>query len=346
MDTVFGPGPENITTPEEFKARLRALKAWSGLSFREIERRARLAGDTLPYSTGEAMVSSRRRSLPREEQVAAFTRACGCPPAQVDEWVRARRRIAAMSAVPATAPVGGLSSAKWDRTDVRSPGRLPPRGGAPRPAPPGGRARRWILAGACAAISLTLTSGGTLVPDTAASSPRSSSPRGCPETISLGAYGPCALQIQRQLRRKGIPLPEDSWFGPFTKQRLAVFQAFARLPITGQADHRTRRALAGPEPIQRRAWTAAQVEQRLAEVFPEQRDKAVKLVRCLSHLDPLWVMPDAHGVRYWGLFHFSDPELFAMGAGPVAALDPEWSIQTARMIWKRTRDFRHWTCKP
>ncbi|TDD22906.1 peptidoglycan-binding protein [Actinomadura sp. KC06] len=346
MDTVSGPSPENITTVEEFKAQLRALKAWSGLSFRELERRARLAGDTLPCSTGEAMVGSRRRNLPREEQVMAFTRACGCPADRVDEWVRVRRRIAATSAVPAAELSSSERAGGVGVRPLPPPGSPSLHGRAPRAAPLGGRARRWILAAAGAVLSLSFAGDGVIVPDTAATGPRSPSTDGCPEPIGIGTYGPCALQLQRQLRSKGIPLPEDSWFGPFTKQRLVAFQAFAALPITGTADHRTRRALAELEPVRRRAWTAAQVEQRLAEVFPEQRDEAVKLVRCLSYLDPLWVMPNSRGVRYWGLFQFSDPELLALGAGPAAALDPEWNIQTARMIWSRTKDFRHWTCEP
>ncbi|MFG2004346.1 hypothetical protein ACGFNU_34830 [Spirillospora sp. NPDC048911] len=69
-------------------------------------------------------------------------------------------------------------------------------------------------------------------------------------------------------------------------------------------------------------------------------------MRCLSYLDPLWEMTDARGVQTWGLFQFSDLELLELRASPVSALDPEWNIQTARMIWTRTKDFRHWSCGP
>jgi hypothetical protein len=55
-------------------------------------------------------------------------------------------------------------------------------------------------------------------------------------------------------------------------------------------------------------------------------------------------MTDTRGVRRWGLFQFSDLELLDLRANAVSALDPEWNIQTARMIWTRTRDFRHWSC--
>ncbi|RSN71321.1 hypothetical protein DMH08_02640 [Actinomadura sp. WAC 06369] len=72
--------------------------------------------------------------MPREEFVAAFTRACGCPPDQVAQWVEARRRLAVEAvggAEPAPAPV-----ATDDGGTVQSPVAAEP-AGAPPPSPRG-----------------------------------------------------------------------------------------------------------------------------------------------------------------------------------------------------------------
>lgn len=85
--------PESATTPADLVSRMRSLKDWSGLSYRELSRRAACHGDFLPRSTlAEALG---RSDLPREDLVAALGRACGLPPAEVDRWVLARRTLAA-----------------------------------------------------------------------------------------------------------------------------------------------------------------------------------------------------------------------------------------------------------
>ncbi|MFF5204885.1 peptidoglycan-binding domain-containing protein [Streptosporangium sp. NPDC000396] len=167
----------------------------------------------------------------------------------------------------------------------------------------------------------------------------------CPDLMMIGTYGICAQELQRQLQRKGLNLPDDAWFGPFTKQRVMAFQAFARLPTMGVADRQTKRALLGEKRISPSQWTAAQTERRLREVFSEDPDRAVELTRCLSFLDPLWVVADNRGVRRWGLFQFSDLELLELRADPVTAFNPEWNIQTAHRIWRRAKNFRHWSCR-
>ncbi|GAA4508310.1 hypothetical protein GCM10023191_067920 [Actinoallomurus oryzae] len=86
-------------------AELRRLKAWSGLSFRRLDRRAATAGDVLPYSTAATMLGKDR--LPREELLIAFVRACGLDGDDLRRWVTAREKIAVGGSVerPATPPV-------------------------------------------------------------------------------------------------------------------------------------------------------------------------------------------------------------------------------------------------
>lgn len=85
------PAPPD-TDAAAFVAALRRLKAWSGLSYRQLERRAADAGHTLPYSTAATMLG--RNRLPREELVRAFVAACGLQGPVVEAWVDARSTIA------------------------------------------------------------------------------------------------------------------------------------------------------------------------------------------------------------------------------------------------------------
>jgi hypothetical protein len=86
--------PERATPrdPAEFVAAMRALKAASRAGFRTLEQRAEAAGDVLPKSTLIAVLG--RETLPREEVVAAFVRACGLGEEAVERWVAVRRDLA------------------------------------------------------------------------------------------------------------------------------------------------------------------------------------------------------------------------------------------------------------
>ena len=74
-----------------FVAELRRLKALSGLSFRQLERQAEKAGDSLPASTAATMLGKNR--LPREDLLVTFVGACGAEEDEVAEWVTARAEI-------------------------------------------------------------------------------------------------------------------------------------------------------------------------------------------------------------------------------------------------------------
>ncbi|MFE0249981.1 hypothetical protein [Streptomyces sp. NPDC059010] len=158
--TTAPPSPPGAgTDPAAFVAALRRLKAWSGLSYRTLERRAADAGHVLPYSTAATMLG--RDRLPRVELVAAFVAACGVRGAEAEAWVDARRCIAAASIGPmASAPVKSVPMASVPmetRPMETAPSvRQPPSRRPRRPR----RSRRWALAGAAAAL-LTALLGGT-----------------------------------------------------------------------------------------------------------------------------------------------------------------------------------------
>lgn len=85
------PHPDRVNTPAEFMAAMRALRAWAKLTYRQIEDRARQAGDKLPHSTIATALS--RNRIPRESTIASFVRACGGDRHAVEAWLAARKRI-------------------------------------------------------------------------------------------------------------------------------------------------------------------------------------------------------------------------------------------------------------
>ncbi|WP_037065294.1 helix-turn-helix domain-containing protein [Pseudonocardia acaciae] len=117
MTTTAPPSPEAATDEASFVAALRRLKAWSGRSFRQLERAASAAGDALPYSTVATMLG--RNSLPREELVVTFARACGLDGDEARRWTVVRAAIADRAAAGAvltdgaTAPRRRLASRWW-----------------------------------------------------------------------------------------------------------------------------------------------------------------------------------------------------------------------------------------
>ncbi|WP_093798971.1 XRE family transcriptional regulator [Streptomyces sp. Wb2n-11] len=90
-DDEGSPDPYGIRNAGELIAALRALKDWSGLTYRELTVRAEAAGDVLPRSTVANMLA--RTTLPREELVAAYVRACGCGPGTVESWLKVRKEL-------------------------------------------------------------------------------------------------------------------------------------------------------------------------------------------------------------------------------------------------------------
>lgn len=108
MDTASWPDPRQARTPAQYVQALRRLKGLAGLGYRALEQRAARAGASLPRSTLMSALS--RKSLPREDLVAAFVRACGGGPEEVERWVEVRRLLE-----------GDLTAGEPDRGGDRSP---------------------------------------------------------------------------------------------------------------------------------------------------------------------------------------------------------------------------------
>lgn len=84
--------PNVASSPAELVQQMRRLKDWSGLTYRQISARAQDAGDCLPSSTAAGALA--RRTLPREELLAAFVRACTRDEQAVRSWTRERAAVA------------------------------------------------------------------------------------------------------------------------------------------------------------------------------------------------------------------------------------------------------------
>ncbi|WP_073808439.1 helix-turn-helix domain-containing protein [Streptomyces sp. CB02261] len=110
------PEPRGAGTPAEFLARLQALKDWSGLTYRELTARAEEHGDVLPRSTVANMLA--RPTLPREELLLSFVRACGVAPAALEDWRTVRRDLARRGPhAPAIAPAAPSASPQGSLPD-------------------------------------------------------------------------------------------------------------------------------------------------------------------------------------------------------------------------------------
>ncbi|MFI0984633.1 helix-turn-helix domain-containing protein [Streptomyces exfoliatus] len=113
------PDPRGARTPAEFLARLQALKDRSGFTYRELSARAEARGDLLPRSTVANMLS--RATLPREELLTAFVRACGVAPAELESWRKVRSELAGRGAY-APAEEAGTEAAGPEAAGTDEPG--------------------------------------------------------------------------------------------------------------------------------------------------------------------------------------------------------------------------------
>lgn len=335
-------------TAGEYVAALRDVRRRSGLTYREISRRASAAGHWLPPSTLATMLG--RSTLPRERTVVALLAACGTSAPDIERWLDLRRDIEAQLGEP-TRPAGQPTP---DEPAYPAPPPSAPvsaeavgrRRSTDRPRAAIRSARRRLSLGALALVgALTV---GALLPGGDRMVPRSSdagSSGPCPLVLRQGMYGPCVLDLQERLVADGLDVPVDGWFGPDTTSRVIAFQALAGLEVSGTVDGQVLDALQG-DPVPPIRWTENRISKYLRARFPEDPSEAVRLARCLSGLDPLRVEVTADGSRRWGLFQFSDTELSRLGVDRRTALDPGWNIGAARDIWSRTGDFRHWDCPP
>jgi hypothetical protein len=88
------PNPEFAETPEQFTEALNLLKRWSGLTLRQLEERSKgNLGAWMPRATASDLLH--RKTLPKDDTLAAFTAACGLTLTQQRQWETVRSRLEA-----------------------------------------------------------------------------------------------------------------------------------------------------------------------------------------------------------------------------------------------------------
>ena len=85
------PDPTSVQSIEEFVRKMRQLRAYVGLTLREISERTGTHGE-LPRSTLSDALKA--KSLPNPTLLRRFLQACGLTDDQVAVWEATRRRIA------------------------------------------------------------------------------------------------------------------------------------------------------------------------------------------------------------------------------------------------------------
>ncbi|MGW0390987.1 RICIN domain-containing protein [Streptomyces sp. NPDC003042] len=138
------PDPGTARNAAEFAALLRELRRRSGLTYRELEKRAAQHGEVLARSTLAAAL--RHDLLPRPELLVAYLVACG-QRHDIGRWLSARARIAAV------AP---------EETLARAPSE-PPRQVGAAPGPNRSAARRKRLRRPAAMVSLLVLVLGWII---------------------------------------------------------------------------------------------------------------------------------------------------------------------------------------
>ncbi len=336
-----------VSHPEvdQLAAYLRMLKDRTGRSFDALGRRAGISGSSLHrYCAGSTVPTG-------FEGLFAFGKVCGATRDELRElqrlWVLADARRDVPSGIgdapsglgdaAALDPPTSDGAVTWeDHTDDAV-------------GPVRGRHSRVALLAAAAVTILLAVTAWTAWPGR---SQRAGPPAttgddrllfspACHEAVSQGQNDECVREVQRLLKQSGGRLAVDGSFGPETLRRVTAFQVLAGLPPRGIVDDATKRALYDQN-VSMATWPAAQVEQRIREVFVEEPDRAVAIADCQSYLDPQWVQPNTNGTRNWGVFQISEFRLRQFRATPVQALDPEWNIQAAHQLWKTRPDFGDW----
>ncbi|MFI2432522.1 helix-turn-helix domain-containing protein [Streptomyces sp. NPDC018693] len=145
------PDPATASDATEYVALLRALKEWSGVTYRQLETRSEALGRVLPRSTVANMLQ--RPVLPNEDQTLTFVRACGCSPAETTEWLTVYKHIASSQGARARAEPEVLLRKDDDATT------------APRSAPGSFTHRRRPRSGVVIAVlaALVITLAGVIV---------------------------------------------------------------------------------------------------------------------------------------------------------------------------------------
>jgi hypothetical protein len=105
---MTGLEPARARSNADYMVLLRRRREVAGLSYRQLERRARDNGSTLPPSTTATMLH--RANLPAPDLITTYVRACGGDDVEVTAWLATRASLAAGAIAPAAPRADGESA--------------------------------------------------------------------------------------------------------------------------------------------------------------------------------------------------------------------------------------------
>lgn len=176
----------------------------------------------------------------------------------------------------------------------------------------------------------------------------------CDIELEYGESGSCVERLQRRLNELGLncgnQLDVDGAFGTATRMRVWAFQGRNRLSLTGVVGSVTRAKLANPDEGLAVACDAT-VESQIRAVFPESiANKAVRVARCESGLNPIAVGLNTNGTNDVGVFQFNTGGTLQEylpgrdnGEKIDRALSSADNIHAAYNLY-RARGWQPWTC--
>ncbi|MEE1938832.1 peptidoglycan-binding protein [Streptomyces sp. TRM 70361] len=332
---------------EEFASALRELKGRTPHSYETLAARLDISRSALHrYCSGKAVP-------PDFGTVELLARQCGAGRDELTElhrlWTLASEppsphpeRAPDPESEPEPQPVSGPG----DTGAVGYAGDTGDTGEEPNAATAASRPRRglWIVAAVVVAAVIAATLAWASFgdgKDGAAADDRLLFSAECRDPVHIGQEDECVREVQQLLSDAGATIGIDGIFGPETLRRVEAFQVRAGLAVDGIVGDDTKRALYAGK-VSMTTWDEKRVTDRIRKVFAEDPETAVRIARCQSRLDPLYVLPNVDGSRNWGVFQISDARLRDLRGTPAQALDPEWNIRAAHRLWSQKEDFSHW----
>lgn len=176
----------------------------------------------------------------------------------------------------------------------------------------------------------------------------------CTITLEYGESGNCVERLQRRLNELGLncgnELGVDGAFGTATRMRVFAFQGRNRLDMTGVVGSVTRAKLADPDEGLA-AVCDSTVESQIRAVFPDSiENKAIRVARCESGLNPIAVGLNTNGTKDVGVFQFNTGGTLQeylpgrdTGEQIDRALSSADNIHAAYDLY-RARGWQPWTC--
>jgi hypothetical protein len=341
-----------VTEPveaDDLAACLRRLKSRTDRSYGALANRVGASSSSLHrYCSGSAVP-------PDYAVVERFARVCGA----TRDDLRALRRLWLAATAAASTEHGAPADARSTTADPTAPGERSVAATAGEVGHPVARSSRAArprlrLRVALAAVLTAVMSAAVLAmyPQLATGDSPDATVLGgdqrlllshaCPSVLGLGEREECARELQRLLRRAGLPVDVEGELDVPTRRQVTAFQVLADLPANSIVDARTKRALYEGR-VRVRPVPRAQVERMIRDAFPDDPALALAIARCQSDLDPVSVESRSDdGERLWGLFRIPDSQVTALGGTPKQALDIAWNIRAARRLWGQTKAFGRW----